>query len=87
VDHPAQELNVFSRPDLVPSARANPVGMDHFCLTVDAASVDEVIADLRRAGIDIVEGPKKRRDGMALFVRDPDGVRVELQLKKTGTAA
>jgi catechol 2,3-dioxygenase-like lactoylglutathione lyase family enzyme len=79
-----QELNVFSRSGLAPSGRDDAVGMDHFCLLVEAASVDEVIADLRRAGIDIAKGPDKRRDGVALFVRDPDGVRVELQLKNAG---
>jgi len=82
----SQELNVFSHPDFVPSGRENPVGMDHFCLAVDAASVDDVIADLAQAGIDIVRGPVKRRDGAALFVSDPDGVRVELQLKNPSTA-
>lgn len=81
----SQELNIFSRPELVSSGAENPVGMDHFCLTVDAASVGEVVADLRQAGIDIVRGPVKRRDGTALFVHDPDGVRVELQLKKSTT--
>ena len=78
-----QELNVFSRPGVVPSGE-NPVGMDHFCLLVDAASVDDVIADLQQAGIDVARGPVKRRDGVAVFVQDPDGVRVELQLKKGG---
>lgn len=82
----SQELNVFSHPDLVASGKENPVGMDHFCLSVDAASIDDVIADLRQAGIDIVRGPVERRDGMAVFVHDPDGVRVELQLKKQTTA-
>ena len=77
----SQELNVFSHPEFVSSGKENPVGMDHFCLLVDAASVDDVIADLRRVGIDIVRGPVERRDGTALFVHDPDGVRVELQLK------
>jgi len=78
----SQELNVFSHPELVAAAKEDhSVGMDHFCLSVDAASVDDVIADLRRMGIDTVGGPEKRRDGMALFVHDPDGVRVELQLK------
>ena len=76
-----QELNVFSGPALVATGQANPVGMDHFCLAVDAASIDEVVADLRQAQIPVVRGPIKRRDGMALFVDDPDGVRVELQLK------
>lgn len=40
----------------------------------------------RQAGIDIVKGPEKRRDGTAVFVRDPDGVRVELQLTTRPTA-
>ena len=77
----SQELNVFSHPAFVSSGQENPVGIDHFCLTVDAASVDDVIADLRQAGIEIVRGPVERRDGTAFFVHDPDGVRVELQLK------
>jgi catechol 2,3-dioxygenase-like lactoylglutathione lyase family enzyme len=81
----SQELNVFSHPEFVPSRKENPVGVDHFCLIVDAVSVDDVIADLRQAGIDIVQGPVERRDGTALFVHDPDGVRVELQLKKITT--
>ena len=60
--------------------------MDHFCLIVESASVDDVITDLRQVGIDVARGPVERRDGTALFVRDPDGVRVELQLKKPTTA-
>jgi glyoxylase I family protein len=82
----SQELNVFSHPDFASagqdaSAGQKFAGIDHFCLSVDAASIDEVVADLRRAGIDIVRGPVPRRDGTALFVHDPDGVRVELQLR------
>jgi catechol 2,3-dioxygenase-like lactoylglutathione lyase family enzyme len=82
----SQELNVFSHPEFRASGKENPVGMDHFCIIVDAASIDDVILDLRQAGIDIVRGPVERRDGTALFVHDPDGVRVELQLKKLTTA-
>lgn len=77
----SQELNVFSRSDLASSGREKLAGIDHFCLTVEAASIDEVVADLDRAGIDVVRGPVQRRDGTALFVHDPDGVRVELQLR------
>lgn len=79
----SQELNVFSHPGVVPSVRENPFGMDHFCLLLDATSVDDVVAALHRAEIEIVKGPEPRRDGMALFVHDPDGVRVELQLKRS----
>jgi len=82
----SQELNLFSHPDFASSGRENPVGMDHFCLEVEAASIDDVLADLRQAGIDVVTGPVQRRDGTALFVHDPDGVRVELQLKRPTTA-
>jgi len=81
----SQELNVFSHPALVASALEAPVGMDHFCFMVDARSIEDVITDLRQAGIDIVKGPEKRRDGTALFVHDPDGVRVELQIKRPTT--
>jgi catechol 2,3-dioxygenase-like lactoylglutathione lyase family enzyme len=77
----SQELNLFSAPGFAVSGQENPVGMDHFCLSVEAASIDDVVADLRQVGIAVVRGPIKRRDGMALFVHDPDGVRVELQLK------
>lgn len=82
----SQELNVFSHPGSVPSTKERSVGMDHFCLIVDAASIDDVIADLQQAGIEIVRGPVQRRDGTALFVHDPDGVRVELQLKEPTSA-
>jgi glyoxylase I family protein len=80
----SQELNVFSQPGFAADVKERSVGIDHFCLVVEADSVDEVIADLREAGIDIVRGPAQRRDGTALFVHDPDGVRVELQLKAAG---
>ena len=83
----SQELNIFSTPGPALTGAEHPVGVDHFCLTVDAASIDAVIAELRQVGIDLVRGPVERRDGTALFVHDPDGVRVELQLKKPTTGA
>ena len=60
--------------------------MDHFCLEVEAASIEDVVGGLRAVGIDIAAGPTKRRDGSSVFVHDPDGVRVELQLKNATTA-
>ena len=79
----SQELNVFSHPAYVPSGRENHVGIDHFCLLVEAASIDDVIADLQQAGFDIGQGAEQRRDGTAVYLHDPDGVRVELLLKKS----
>ena len=75
------ELKVFSHPRLVAAGAENQTGVDHFCFLVEGTSVADVIADLQQEGIDIVKGPERRRDGVALFLRDPDGVRVELQLK------
>ena len=80
-----QEMNVFSRPDLVSVDKENAVGVDHFCLTMEAASVDALMADLRQAGIDSFRGPVEFRDGTSVFVSDPDGVHVELRLEKKKT--
>jgi catechol 2,3-dioxygenase-like lactoylglutathione lyase family enzyme len=78
----SQELNVSSRPDFLQQGMDKGVGIDHFCFEVDAASIEDVIADLRTSGIEPDGGPLERRDGSAVFVTDPDGVKVELQLKK-----
>ena len=76
-----QEINVFHHPDVVPGgARDKEVGIDHLCLTMEAASMDDLVADLRGAGVSVVKGPVQRRDGWSVFVSDPDGIRVELRL-------
>jgi catechol 2,3-dioxygenase-like lactoylglutathione lyase family enzyme len=77
-----QEINVFPQRG-VPSAGGHegPHVIDHFCLEVQAGSIDELIASLKSAGIAVTKGPEKRSDGMSLFVSDPDGCRVELLLK------
>ena len=80
-----QELNVVCNPAFTPQGNDNAVGVDHFCFEVEAASIDEVVAGLKRAGIEIAGEPTARRDGAALFLVDPDGVRVELQLKRPAT--
>ena len=76
-----QEINVFHSPGLVSIDRENPIGVHHFCLNMEADSIDDLIADLRQAGIDIFRGPVERRDGTSVFVHDPDGVHVELRLE------
>jgi len=82
----SQELNVFSHPAFAPASKENRVGLDHFCLEVEAASIEDVVGGLRAVGIEIAAGPAKRRDGSSVFVHDPDGIRVELQLKTATTA-
>ena len=67
----------------MPSSPTNddPPGLDHFCLEVESASIDELMAALARAGIAVAKQPVKRSDGVSLFVSDPDGCRVELIVK------
>jgi glyoxylase I family protein len=77
----SQEINVFSRPGLV-ATEENPIGMHHFCLTMDAPSIDDLLEGLRQTGVSVVRGPVARRDGTSVFVHDPDGVRVELFLEE-----
>ena len=76
-----QEINVFSGPNFVSVDEENLAGPHHFCLTMEAGSIDDLIADLGQAGLSIVRGPVKRRDGTSVFVHDPDGVRVELRIE------
>jgi len=75
-----QELNVFHKLALVPDDAENRPGMHHYCLDMDAESMDDLVAELGEAGLCIVRGPVKRRDGISAFVHDPDGVRVELRI-------
>jgi catechol 2,3-dioxygenase-like lactoylglutathione lyase family enzyme len=77
-----QEMNLFSNPDFAASPTDDdPPGLDHFCLEVESASIDELLAALARAGIAVAKQPVKRSDGVSLFVADPDGCRVELIVK------
>lgn len=79
----SQELNVSCRPDYMSQGQDNAVGIDHFCFEVAATSIDEVFASLKRAGIEIAGAPMERRDSTALVLFDPDGLKVELQLKSS----
>jgi catechol 2,3-dioxygenase-like lactoylglutathione lyase family enzyme len=78
----SQEMNLFSDPAFAaPHAVGDPTGMDHFCFEVGNESIEDLVAGLGRVGIAVAKGPIRRREGMALFVSDPDGVRVELIVK------
>ena len=73
------EFNVFCNPDM--AGGDTPRRVDHLCVAMDYRTIDDLVAALGEAGIPIDRGPVKRSDGMALFVRDPDGLRVELLVK------
>ena len=77
-----QELNLFSRTGLVSNDAENLLGMHHYCLSMQADSIEQLMQDLRQAGIAVVRGPVERSDGTSVFVHDPDGVRVEMWIEK-----
>jgi catechol 2,3-dioxygenase-like lactoylglutathione lyase family enzyme len=77
-----QEINMFSDPAFASGRPGDPAGIDHFCLEVESATIDDLVGSLRQAGVEIAKGPVQRRDGISLFVSDPDGCRVELIVKK-----
>jgi len=73
------ELNVFCNPSSASDGARQRV--DHLCLDMDYATIDELIGALAETSIEIASGPIGRSDGTALFVRDPDGMRIELLVK------
>jgi catechol 2,3-dioxygenase-like lactoylglutathione lyase family enzyme len=81
-----QKLDLFSRPDFVSADKDKPVGMDHLCLIMETASLDELTAHLRQAEVEIFWGPVERHGSTSVYVYDPDGVHVELRVE-TSTGA
>ena len=76
------EINVFCNPNLSAAETDRPQRIDHLCLSMDSATIDALIAVIGEAGIPVASGPVRRSDGIALFVCDPDGIRVELLVKE-----
>lgn len=68
--------------DLFPASGSAPESgrLDHYCLTIDPVDLDAVAAS---GMFDVVAGPATRwgarGDGQSLYVRDPEGVVVELR--------
>ncbi|MGH7325731.1 MAG: VOC family protein [Candidatus Rokuibacteriota bacterium] len=70
--------------DLLPAADAGPrEGFDHFCLSIRCADLKEVAAALARQGVavdgDVVDRRGAYGQGPSLYIRDPDGYRIELK--------
>lgn len=74
--------------DLLPlppgSAPAGPEqGMDHLCLSINCGDLEATVEELRARGV-TVEGEVVRRrgafgEGPSIYIRDPDGYRIELK--------
>lgn len=85
VPFPSVRVDDHTIIDLIGGGGVGPVAeggdrLDHLCLVVEATDLDAVAASGR---FDVVEGPATRfgarGDGTSLYVRDPDGLTVELR--------
>lgn len=72
--------------DLLPAEGPPPAegrGMDHVCLSVRCDDLQAVAASLRARGVTLDSDVVTRRgawgDGPSLYIRDPDGYRLELK--------
>jgi catechol 2,3-dioxygenase-like lactoylglutathione lyase family enzyme len=70
--------------DLLPLTQAEPPGgLDHFCLSIACDDLEAVARELRKKGVEL-EGDVVQRygaygDGPSLYLRDPDGYKIELK--------
>jgi glyoxylase I family protein len=68
--------------DLLPG-RPSPEGMDHLCLSIRCADLEAVGAALAAGGVRVEGTVVERRGaygtGPSLYIRDPDGYRIELK--------
>jgi len=77
-------LELMSRPSMAPAPLATPAvtpsGFAHLALSVGSrARVDQLTAQLREAGVPILDGPRQTGDGYYESVAlDPDGNRIEI---------
>jgi glyoxylase I family protein len=72
--------------DLLPAEGPAPAegrGMDHVCLSIRCDDLQAVAAGLRARGVTLDSDVVTRRgawgDGPPLYIRDPDGYRLELK--------
>jgi glyoxylase I family protein len=72
--------------DLLPAEGPPPAegrGMDHVCLSIRCDDLQAVAASLRARGVTLDSDVVTRRgawgDGPSLYIRDPDGYRIELK--------
>jgi len=79
---PSVRVNAGTIIDLIASPGGVPDDgrLDHICLVIDEIDLDALAAS---GEFDVVEGPARRSgargEGTSLYVRDPDGLVVELR--------
>ena len=77
----AQKISLQDAARAPAIARVTVPGSGNFCLLTDRP-MDEVVAELERAGVPIVDGPGERAGAtgaiLSVYFRDPDGNLVEV---------
>ena len=91
VPFPCARITANTLIDLLPPAMWNfgdagartYTNLNHFCLAFERGDWDAQLTRLDAAGVEIEMGPMMlsgaRGDGMSIYIRDPDGNRVELR--------
>lgn len=76
---PSARVNSDTIIDFVPG-ETDDGRLDHICLVVEPVDLDALVAS---GEFDVIEGPVRRSgargDGTSLYVRDPDGLVVEIR--------
>ncbi|HYX68332.1 MAG TPA: VOC family protein [Terriglobales bacterium] len=75
-------IDLFEATPTNPAPAANLTEV-HFCLSATGTSIYDVIANLKRAGLEptpaeVNDGAEGK--GLSTFVRDPDGNRIEIKV-------
>ncbi|HEU4416338.1 MAG TPA: VOC family protein [Candidatus Angelobacter sp.] len=75
-------IDLFEASPTNPAPTAN-LSEEHFCLAATGSSIYDVIATLKRRGLDpsqaeVNNGAKGK--GLSIWVRDPDGNKVEIKV-------
>jgi catechol-2,3-dioxygenase len=64
--------------------RGSTAGFDHLALVVEDAKPDELAEHLQKTGVEVEQQfdniTGARGEGPALYIRDPDGYRIELKV-------
>jgi catechol 2,3-dioxygenase-like lactoylglutathione lyase family enzyme len=75
-------LDLFEASPTNPAPMAN-LSEEHFCLCATGSSIYDVIATLKRKGLEPTQAEVNngaRGKGLSTFVRDPDGNKVEIKV-------
>ena len=73
-------LHLIPKPEF---ERGSPGGYDHLALVVEDAEPDELAEHLQKSGVEVEKQFESisgaRGEGPALYLKDPDGYRIELK--------